>query len=267
MELDDAYANAAYIPGGDAYPEKWSQLAAAFRDATLCEIDLPYGETARQRFDLFHPPRLARGLVVFVHGGYWLRFDKSFWSHLAAGPLAHGWAVAMPSYDLCPDVRVSQIADQIAAAVTVASARVPGPIRLVGHSAGGQLVARMTSPRLGADWQARIEKVVAISPVADLAPLMKTSMNADLRIDETEVATESPVHLPVPQVPVTVWVGADERPVFLDQAQALTDAWKCTQVVETALNHFTIIEGLADPQSVLTAAVVGEASDLAISAG
>jgi arylformamidase len=256
MELDDAYANAAHIPGADAYPGKWAREAAGFREMTMCELELPYGETPRQRFDLFHPSRLAKGLVVFVHGGYWLRFDKSFWSHLAAGPLAHGWAVAMPSYDLCPDVRISDIGDQIAAAIAVAAARVPGPIRLTGHSAGGQLVARMTARRLGASWQDRVEKVVPISPVADLAPLMRTSMNAQLRIDEAEALAESPVHLPTPSVPVTVWVGAAERPVFLQQAQALRDAWGCAQVVEAGLHHFNVVEKLADPESGLTRTVV-----------
>lgn len=257
MELDDAYANAAYIAGAEAYPEKWALAADAFRGAGLCEIELPYGETPRQRLDLFHPPRLAKGLVVFVHGGYWLRFDKSYWSHLAAGPLAHGWAVAMPSYDLCPDVRITQIGDQVAAAISVAADRVPGPVRLVGHSAGGQLVARMTAPRLGARWQDRIENVVSISPVADLAPLMRTSMSADLKLDVDEVRSESPVHLPKPLMPVTVWVGADERPAFLEQAQALTDAWNCTQVIDSGHHHFSVVEGLADPESMLTGAVLG----------
>ncbi len=256
MELDDAYANAAHISGSDAYPDKWAQAAAAFRQTTLCELNLPYGETPRQQFDLFHPPRLAKGLVIFVHGGYWLRFDKSYWSHLAAGPLAHGWSVAIPSYDLCPDVRITEISEQIATAISVAAARVLGPIRLTGHSAGGHLVARMTEPRLGARWQDRVERVIPISPVADLAPLMRTSMNANLRIDAAEVRAESPVHLPVPRVPVTVWVGAEERPVFLDQAQALTNAWGCAQVVEAGLHHFNVVESLADPESALTAAVV-----------
>ena len=142
MELDDAYANAAHIPGADAYPEKWTTAAAAFRARTLCELDLSYGESPRQRYDLFHPARLSKGLVVFLHGGYWLRFDKSIWSHLAAGPLAHGWTVAMPSYDLCPDVRITDISRQTMAAIATAPARVPGPVRLVGHSAGCHLVAR-----------------------------------------------------------------------------------------------------------------------------
>ena len=213
MELDDAYANAAYIPGADAYPEKWAQAAATFRAQTLCELDLAYGESPRQRFDLFHPPRLSKGLVVFVHGGYWLRFDKSFWSHLAAGPLAHGWTVAMPSYDLCPDARIADIRRQIVAAIVSVSQRVPGPIRLAGHSAGGHLVARASVPTTGARWQDRLVQTGAISPVADLAPLLRTSMNADLNLEAAEVAAESPIHQPQPKVPVTVWVGSDERPL------------------------------------------------------
>lgn len=254
MDLDDAYANAAYIPDGDAYPDKWAVQAAAFRAQAVCELDLPYGETPRQRFDLFHPPRLAKGVVIFVHGGYWLRFDKSFWSHLAAGPLAHGWAVAMPSYDLCPDVRIAQIGEQITAAIGVIADRLPGPLRLVGHSAGGQLVARVMARRTR--WQDRVARVVPISPVADLAPLMQTSMNTDLRIDTAEAAEESPVHLPAPAAPVTVWVGAAERPAFLEQAALLSDAWHCPLITAPGLHHFNVIEDLADPDSQLTHAVL-----------
>lgn len=255
MDWDDAYANAAHIPGADAYPDRWAKAADAFRQSTLCELDLPYGESPRQRFDLFHPDRLAKGVVVFVHGGYWLRFDKSYWSHLAAGPLAHGWAVAMPSYDLCPQVRITQIGDQIAAAIDGAGARVPGPIRLTGHSAGGHLVARMTGPRLGARWQDRVEKIVPISPVANLAPLMKTSMNAELQIDEEEARRESPVHLPQPNTRVTVWVGAQERPVFLEQAKELADAWHCAKVIADGHHHFSVVEDLAVPESGLTSTI------------
>ncbi len=249
MELDDAYANGAYIPGAADYPEKWANLAATFREGALCELDLPYGESPRQRFDIFHPQRLAKGVVIFVHGGYWLNFDKSFWSHLAAGPLAHGWCVAMPSYDLCPEVRIGQIVAQVGQAIAAIAARTVGPIRLCGHSAGGHLVARQA-------YADRVEKVVPVSPVADLAPLMKTSMNKGLRIDADEALAESPVHLPPPACSVTVWVGAKERPVFLEQAQALTDAWGCAQVIAPGLHHFNVVEAFADPQSPLTTALV-----------
>jgi len=258
MDWDDAYANAAYIPGADAYPDAWARAAAQFRDNTRCELDLAYGEGPRQRYDLFHPNRLAKGVVVFVHGGYWLRFDKSYWSHLAAGPLAHGWAVAMPSYDLCPEVRIADIGRQIMAAMTNIAFKVPGPIRLVGHSAGGHLVARAAVAASGARWQDRLEGVVPISPVADLAPLMKTSMNDTLHIDAAEAAAESPVHLPAPNAPVVVWVGADERPVFVEQAQGLAAAWSSELIMDVGRHHFDVIAALEDPASALTGAVLGQ---------
>lgn len=258
MELDDAYANAAYIPDADGYITRWKSDAAAFRDRTMGEVDLSYGEGPRHKLDLFHPQRLAKGLVVFVHGGYWLRFDKSYWSHLAQGALDQGWTVAMPSYDLCPDVSITEIGQQIAAAIAFAAARVPGPIRLVGHSAGGQLVARMGTPMTGARWQDRVKKIIPISPVADLAPLMQTSMQSKLMIDGDEVLRESPIHLRPPTAPVTVWVGADERPAFLSQARGLADAWNCKLVVDDGRHHFDVIAGLAENESNLTRDLLGD---------
>ena len=173
--LDDAYANAAHIPGAEDYPPRWAQLAAEFRKTLEGEgrarLGLSYGDTARQVMDIFLPDGRAKGLCVFVHGGYWLRFDNSYWSHFASGPLERGWAVAMPSYDLCPGVTIAQITEQIAKAVGFAAQKVEGPIALTGHSAGGHLVARMAVPGvLPDDLAARLSSIVPISPVADLRP-------------------------------------------------------------------------------------------------
>ena len=262
-ELDDAYANAAYIPGAADYPPRWERAAAALREGLLeqglADLDQPYGESARQRFDLFHPGGTAKGLMIFVHGGYWLRFDKSVWSHLAAGALSRGWAVAMPSYDLCPQVRIADITRQIAAAVTAAAGMVAGPIALAGHSAGGHLVARMLQPGLLGDAVAdRLHHVMPISPVSDLHPLLRTSMNAEFKLDAAAARAESPAlmteRLPVP---VTVWVGADERPVFLDQARWLAEAWGCAHVVDQGKHHFDVIDALADAQSDMIGRLLG----------
>jgi acetyl esterase/lipase len=257
MELDDAFANAAYIPGGATYPDKWAGQAAAFRETVLCELDIPYGAGLRTRFDLFHPARLARGVVVFVHGGYWRMFDKSYWSHLAAGPLAQGWAVAIVSYDLCPHATITEIGDQVAAAIDVIAQRVPGPIRLVGHSAGGQLVARVGAIGPHAAWKTRLAGIVPISPVADLTPLLKTSMNADLRLIAAEARAQSPVHLCAPTCPVAVWVGAGERAVFIKQSRNLAQVWECSLTVAPCKHHFDVIEALTDPHAALTQAVCG----------
>ncbi|MCM2563059.1 alpha/beta hydrolase [Lutimaribacter sp. EGI FJ00015] len=255
MELDDAYANAAHIPGSDAYPDRWARQAAAFREGVieqgLAELDVDYGDTPRQRFDLFLPRETPKGLFAFVHGGYWLRFDKSVWSHLAGGMLHNGWAVAMPSYDLAPQVEIARITWQIARFCEVAGQMVAGPIRLAGHSAGGHLVARMAVPGvLPRRLAERLAHVMPISPVADLRPMLKTSMNAQFRLDEAGAAAESPVlQRPVKGLPVTVWVGGDERPAFLDQAQWLADAWGCDHVVDPGKHHFDVIDALADADS------------------
>ena len=55
--------------------------------------------------------------MVFIHGGYWRRFDKSCFSHLAAGALGQGWRVAVPSYSLAPSARVGEIIAEMSQAV------------------------------------------------------------------------------------------------------------------------------------------------------
>ncbi len=248
--LDDAYANAAHIPDATSFGPRWVAQAAGFREGMteqgLAQLDLPYGDTPRQRFDLYQPEGAAKGLLVFVHGGYWVRTDKSVWSGFAAGAVSAGWAVAMPSYDLCPSVGIADITRQIAHMIPVAADMVAGPIVLAGHSAGGHLVARMCVPGVLPDTVARrIERVMPISPVADLRPLMQTSMNQEFKLDQAAAEAESPVLMqPLPHIDISVWVGAEERPVFLEQATALAEAWETECVIVPGTHHFDVIEGL-----------------------
>lgn len=251
-DLDDAYANGAYIEGADAYVSRWSDAAAAFR-AQLdgrARLGVSYGPSERMALDHFLPEGAAQGTLIFIHGGYWLKFDRSYWSHLAAGALARGWAVAMPSYDLCPSVRIAGITQQIAQAVMAIASATTGPISIAGHSAGGHLAARMGAPgMLPNAVRSRLCHVMPISPLSDLEPLLRTSMNADFGLDADMARAESPVHQPAPDVPVTVWVGGAERPAFLDQAAWLAQAWGCDHVIAPQEHHFNVIDGLEDQTS------------------
>ena len=252
IDWEDALQVASHIPGGADYPALWAARAAAFRAGVAAELDVAYGGTPREKLDLFLPPDTPKGLVVFVHGGFWRRMDKSLWSDLAAGPLARGWAVAMPGYTLAPEARIGEITAQIGAAIGLAAGRVAGPIRLAGHSAGGHLVTRMICKGAPIDpqVQARITGVVSVSGVHDLRPLRLNSMNADLRIDAGEAEAESPVLLsPLPGIAVTCWTGADERPEFLRQSAILAEAWAGKTdmrppVFVPGCHHFDVIDGL-----------------------
>lgn len=249
------YDNADFIPDGPGYFTRWEAAAAAFRAGhPEARLGLPYGAHARERFDLFLPGTAPSGLVVVVHGGFWRMGDRSMWSHLAAGPLTRGWACALPSYPLCPEVRIGEITRSIARALPAMAAEVGGPILLAGHSAGGHLVLRMVCPDMGLPLHVaqRIAGVLSISPLSDLAPLIEMPMNADLRIDAAEAATESPVHHPAPGLPVEVLVGAAERPAFIDQALWMGDAWPAAEVtLAPRRHHFNVIEALEDSDSSL----------------
>lgn len=263
-DWDDAYANSAHIAGGERWPEAWVDPARLFRETLLAEnrarLDLAYGARPRNRLDLFLPRESPKGLVVFVHGGYWMALDKSYWSHLAGGALAHGFAVAMPSYTLCPDARVSAITREAGAAVEAAAAAVDGPLFLAGHSAGGHLVARLNaaSSPLAEPVRERLAHTVSLAGLHDLRPLMRTAMQATLRLDDAEAMAESPALLqPLPGARVTCWAGGQERPEFRRQNALLANIWaglgaETAAVEEPGRHHFTVVDGLADPDHPLT---------------
>ena len=269
-DWDNAYANGANIAGSDRWPEAWAQPARAFRDAVSAEgrarLDIAYGDNPRNRLDLFLPATKPRGLVVFVHGGYWKAFDKSFWSHLAAGAIGHGYAVAMPSYTLCPEIRIAGIVREVGSAIGKAAEMVEGPMMLAGHSAGGHLVSRMASATtpLVPKVASRIRHVVSISGVHDLRPILRTGMNATLEIDEAEAQAESPALLrPMDNARITCWVGGGERAEFLRQSALLANIWTglgaaTNSVVEPDRHHFNIVDGLADPDHPLTRTLIAE---------
>ena len=262
-DWDDAYANADHIPGAEDYLKRWPIDAKRFRKnlakQNRAQLDIVYGKKPRNHLDLFLPQARPKGLIVFVHGGYWYRFDKHFFSHFAKGALYSGWAVAMPSYTLCPDIKVAGITKEVGKAISHAARLVKGPLRLVRHSAGGHLVARMvsnSSPLSGAV-QKNIERAMVISPVSDLRPLCALKLNQTFRLTQKEAAAESPALLsPLPNTKITCWVGATERSEFIRQNALLANIWHglgahVTLIEEPDRHHFNVIDGLGNANSAM----------------
>jgi len=201
---------------------------------------------------------------VIWHGGYWKSLSGQDFSHLAKGPVGRGWAVAVPTYRLAPEVRIHEITEDAAAALARAAELVTGPIRLAGHSAGGHLATRMACKDVPLDQgvAARLSHVLTISGLHDLRPLLATDKNAELRLDEAEAAAESPALLaPRPGTRLTAWVGGDERPEFLRQNALIANIWRglgaaTGDVTEPGKHHFDVIESLAEPGGALTAALL-----------
>ncbi len=170
--------------------------------AGRAELGLSYGDTPRQCIDLFLPEAgEAAPLALFIHGGWWRSLDPSMFSQMARGPNAHGVMVAVVGYDLCPNVTIADIIEQIRRACVFLWQRFGRRIFVYGHSAGGHLAGAMVAT----DWPSLYPKAPAdlvpagysVSGVFDLTPLVGISVNQDLRLDAAAAREVSPLFWPV----------------------------------------------------------------------
>jgi arylformamidase len=256
VDYEVEYNNRARVPENPTLIAGWARDAAAYRERHASR-SLAYGAGARHRMDVFGGDSDGP-LVVFIHGGYWQALDGSFFSHLARGLNAHGFGVAIPSYDLCPDVSVAEIIAQLRTA-TRELARLGRPLLMSGHSAGGHLAACM----LATDWPALdqslpVDLVIAaysISGLFDLGPLVDTSINRALHLDPVSARAASPLFWNAPRRgSLDAVVGENESAEYFRQSNSIVDAWGACGIaarfgVVPGANHFTAIAPLADPDS------------------
>ncbi len=246
LDLEKEYNNRARVPEHPGIIAGWARDAAAYREAKPPRA-IRYGDGERHTLDLFETG--AGPTVMYIHGGYWQALDKSFHSHQARGLNVLGVSVAVPSYDLCPDVRLGDIVEQIRAACAALRRETNAPIVASGHSAGGHLAACMLAT------EACVPAAYSISGLFELAPLIPTSLNEKLRLEPDEAEALSPLFWPAPEgKTLDAVVGAEESSEFLRQSAEIVRVWGEAGVetryeeIESA-NHFTVIAPLADPSS------------------
>ena len=262
IDYEIEYNNRVRVPENAALMAGWARDAAAYREQRAPRA-MSYGPGARNTIDFFAGD--GRGpIAVFIHGGYWQALDGSSFSHCARGLNVHGIDVAVPTYDLCPQVSVATIIQQMQAAAREL-ARLGRPLVISGHSAGGHLAACL----LATDWQtidASLPKglviaAYAISGLFDLVPLVATSVNKALQLDPAAAKAASPLFWrPPAQGSLDAVVGGQESAEYFRQSRTMTEAWGAAGLatrygtIESA-NHFTAIAPLADPASPMVARI------------
>jgi arylformamidase len=266
VDYEAEYNNRARVPDHPQIFERWTHDAAAYRNVAIAakraEIGLKYGATARQTLDLFFPDSGAQApLAIFVHGGWWRSFEPAMFSHMALGLNARGIAVAVAGYDLCPQISIAGIVDEIRNACLYLWRRYGKRTFVYGHSAGGHVAAAM----IATDWKAvdpqappdLVPAGCAISGVFDLTPLVEISVNADLRLDAASARATSPLFWPAPQgSTLDLLVGGLESSEFLRQSRTMAETWGKAGVATryeaiAGMNHFTVLDALTDPGSVM----------------
>jgi len=252
---DAAYDNVGAVAGSAALNAARAADSAAFRAAHPQHLDLRYGPRERNTWDLFPAADPNAPCIVFIHGGYWQRNRAAEFANLICGPYAHGWAAALPGYTLAPDASMTEITAEINAALDWLGAHGPahgiaGPVVLSGWSAGGHLTAMcLGHPRVAAG--------LAISGIFELGPIRETVLNDKLRLTDDEIATLSPLRLPVVPKPLAIAYGTAELPPLVSDSRDL-HAYRAAAHAPGVLipvagaNHFTIVHELRDAGGVLT---------------
>jgi arylformamidase len=260
IDYEVEYNNRARVPENPELMAGWARDAAAYREQ-CAPRRISYGPDPRNIIDIFAGEGHEKApLVVFIHGGYWQALDGSSFSHMARGLNAHGFTVAVPTYDLCPQVSIADIIMQMREAM-LELAKLADRLVVSGHSAGGHLAACM----LATDWKAYadlpphlVSAAYAISGLFELEPLIATSINKALRLDQASARTSSPLFWTPPHHgSLDAVVGEAESGEYHRQSRTIVDAWGeagiATQYgVVPGANHFTAIAPLADPASAMT---------------
>ena len=256
------YNARAMIPEHPAIFARWAEAAAANRRLRACVLDLPYGESAAERLDLFPARRDGAPLLVFIHGGYWRSLDKSDFSWIAPAFVAHGVSVALVNYGLAPRTPMEEIVRQVLRSLAWLWRNAdrlgfaPERIIVAGHSAGAHLTAMAMAalwPVFGADLPADLVKGgIAISGIYDLEPLVHAPfINADLQLDVARARKLSPIHLPAASAaPLISAAGALESDEFRRQTELIGQAWPDTLRAQLAVpeaNHLTVCDALTSP--------------------
>lgn len=255
--LDAAYNNSAAVADSSEWLADWQMRSAASRSMSAAQLDIPYGEQGRARFDYFPCGRSDAPLFVFIHGGYWQRNAKEIFSFVSEGPRGHGIDVAVLGYTLAPAARLPEIVSEVRQALTYLRDHAdrfgfnPNKIYVGGWSAGGHLAA------IASGWP-DVRGALVISGIFDLEPIALSYINEPLRLDSDEIENYSPLHLLRPGIaPQCLAVGGDELSELKRQSSSYAEAASRLDLpVRLRLlnghHHFSILDELAKPDGALT---------------
>ncbi len=245
----------------------WLTRSEAARTTLTNSLENRYGEGEKQKFDVFHCGDQHAATLVYFHGGYWQRGDKSIYSFLATPFVEAGVNAVLVGYDLCPDVTLTRISEEAREAVSTIwrhSSELglnPDRLTVMGHSAGGHITEMLMGTKwneYGEDLPENLIQVgIPVSPLSLLEPVRLTQgLNSGIRMDAAEAEAQSPMlnHPPATNAPQMVVVGGAETDEFHRQATMYRDAFNTAErkvelYVVPEVDHFDELNVLSNPES------------------
>ncbi len=227
------------------------------------QLDLPYGDDARQRLDVYLPSPLPETapVVVFLYGGSWTDGNKADYEFVAASLTEDGVIVVIPDYRLYPGVRFPAFVEDGALAVAWSLANIPrygvtpSKVYLMGHSAGAHIAAMLA---LDGDYLAvhdlkpkTIDGFIGLSGPYDFLPI-EGGILEDLFPPASRAASQ-PINFVSAAAPPTLLIhGTADTTVSIANSRGLAAALRAHAVDVTlktyeGAGHARVMLGLAKP--------------------
>ena len=264
-ESESQYNLRAAFPSYPQTREAWLEASRELSSKASPMLDLAYGNQPLQKLD-YYPAERGGPLLVFVHGGYWQGGDKEDVGFIAGPYLQAGINVAVINYSLAPQARIEDMVHEVQQSLVWLASQASQlgfdaqRVSLMGHSAGGHLIAMMVAQtdKPAPQGMPSIVNLFPISGVFDLPPLLPSTVNTALGLGEARAEALSPLAWPGPDATyIHTFVGAGETRQFHIQSEMLGRAWKVQRHDSIpATEHFTVLNVLGDSASEYTQAVI-----------
>ena len=238
-----------------------------------CHVNMAYGDSGGQTLDIF--PGVGDGprpVQVFIHGGYWRGLDSKDFSYIAGGFRDAGVSTVVLNYTLIPDITLAGQVDECRAGLAWVWQNIGAyggdnsNIHLSGHSAGGHLTAMLMATDW-TEWDVPADVIkggTGISGLYDLVPVALANIHPALNFTDSEVAENSPLtRTPTGSAQLYLPFGEKEGPEYARQSEDMAAAWTAHGISAVAEpfaghDHFSIAQGLGDPQSTLTRRILAQ---------
>lgn len=212
-------------------------------ESTRVERDVPYGPAARNLLDVFapaHPPARARPVVVFVHGGSFMRGDRRlpggspFYDNVMRWVVSNDMVGVNITYRMLPQAAWPSGADDLGLALRWVNAHAaerggdPQRVFVMGHSTGAGIVASYLARQSAKQGdEPTLAGAMLISGSYELsAAMLDGDAAAKAYFGDGSALGERSALPGITRSAVPLWVGYAELdpPTYEQQAQRLNEA-------------------------------------------
>lgn len=258
-EIERHFNPRVAVPDAQRYIDNYTSKSLEARKQIEGIYDIRYGPNSKQTLDLHIPKSLENSpLLIFFHGGYWRALDKKDFTFVASSFLQEGIAVANVNYDLCPEVKLDELVEEIVSALNFCRKKVDEwgvkGIYLAGHSAGAHLVAELLRRGFHPDEKPNeeVKGAILLTGIYEPEVALNLEVNKEIQLD-SETASKCNVmrEPPLSNCPMIICAGANEPEGWIDQSRRYLELCESKgigatfKLVEDA-HHFSLLDHASD---------------------